>query len=160
MGLKVENLTGENFSEFGSIFNPDDCGEPLVAEDGLSYYADKLPLTFSCSTLITLNFLKLEKRPFLVDFTEAHDFTEEIIGGFNEDIVFHVGPTSKDPDFSKYRAFILPKNNWCRFKKGVWHGGPFAVKEGVTMGWVLLPPYTYTNDTRGISIDDPIEIIL
>ena len=158
MELKVEKLDGQSFSEFGSILNPDDCGEPLISADGLAYYADKLPLTFSCSTLITLNFLKLEKRPFKIDFTEAHDLTEEIIGGFNEDIVFHMGPATKDPDFPKYRAFILPKNNWCRFKKGVWHGGPFAIKEGVTLGWVLLPPFTYTNDTRGITIEKPIEI--
>ncbi len=159
MAIKIEKLTEETFSEFGSLLDPDNCGERLAGADGISYFADTLPLTFSCSSLITLNILKLELRPFEIDFTEAHDDTEELIGGFNEDILFHVGPPTRDPDYSKYRAFILPKNNWARYKKGVWHGGPFAVKEGVvSLGWVLLPPFTYTNDTRGINPDPILKI--
>jgi ureidoglycolate hydrolase len=157
----VEEMTEKVFSEFGSILNPDDCGKPLGSGPGIAYYADKLPLTFSCSSLITLNFLKLEKRPFEVDSTEAHDCTEELIGGFNEDIVLHVGPADKDPDFSKFRAFILPKNYWCRYKKGVWHGGPFAIKDGITsLGWVLLPPFTYANDARNVFISPALKIEL
>jgi len=161
MELKVEKIIAKSFDEFGSILNPYDCGKPLGEGPGIAYYADKLPLTFSCSTLITLNFLKMEKRPFILDSTEAHDYTEELIGGFNEDIVFHVGPANLKPDFSKFRAFILPKNYWCRYKKGVWHGGPYAIKEGVvSLGWVLLPPFTYANDARNVIIEPPIKIKL
>ena len=160
MELKAEKLTAEAFEEFGSILDPDDCGEPLGSAQGIVYYADKLPLAFSCGSLINLCFLKLEKRPFEVDSTEAHDWTEELIGGFNEDILFHVGPPTKDPDFPRYRAFILPKNNWVRFKKGVWHGGPFALKDGVSLGWVILPPYTYATDARQVLIDPPLKINL
>jgi len=59
---------------------------------------------------------------------------------------------------SKFEAFILPKNNWYRTKRGVWHWAPFPIEEDNVLGWCLLPPYAYTNDSIAIRLSDPIRI--
>ena len=84
------------------------------------------------------------------------------MGGFNEEIIFHVTPEDKFPDLSKTKAFILPKNFWFRIKTGVWHFCPFAANDKDTMGYCLyclLPPFAYTNDTFLVDLKKEIEVI-
>ncbi len=160
MELKAEKLDNDNFSEFGTILNPEKCGTPLIETEHISYYPDRLPLTFSGGTITTISLLTLKKRDMLMDLTEYHEHTEEIFGGFNLDVVFHVGPARKDPNFSEFKAFILPKFNWVRIKRGIWHLAPFIIDGEETLGWVLLPPFTYANDTVLAPISEPIKITI
>jgi hypothetical protein len=159
MELKAERITAANFEEFGSILNPYDCGEPLGLENkAIRFYPDRMPLSFSGGSVISICPLILEKRPMEIDFTEIHEFCEEVIGGFTEDVIFHVGPVSEVPDFSNFRVFHLPKYHFSRLKRKVWHGGPFVINAPRTQGWVLLPPYTYTNDAKVVTLKVPIKV--
>jgi len=159
MELKAKKITHENFGMFGTFLDPYNCGSPLEEGD-ITYYPDRLSLNFASSTLITLNIVVLKKRPFVEHNMEYHERTEEVQGGYNADTVFFVGPPGKKPEVSKFEAFILPKYNWYRTKRGVWHWGPFPIKEDNVLGWCLLPPYTYTNDSIGTRLSDPIKITL
>ena len=161
MELKAKKITSENFTEYGTILDPYNCGEPINPGSLFPYYNDRMPLTFAGGSIVTLNVQIYKIRPFEFDLTEAHDYTEELFGGFTEDVVFHVGPASVgEPDFSKFEAFILPKYWWVRLKRRVFHEAAFLINGQETLGWVILPPYTAYNDTRLYSTGKPIKIIL
>ena len=76
------------------------------------------------------------------------------------DVVFFTGLPGKEPDLSKVKAFILPKFNWARIKRGVWHYGQYPINDNDVIGWCLLPPYTYQNDTVISKLNEPLEIYL
>jgi len=161
MVLKVEKITAENFEEFGSILNPYDCGEPLaLGSNEILFYPDRMQISCMSGSAISICPLILKKRPFEIDFTEIHNNCEEVIGGFTEDVIFHCGPPSDEPNLLKFRVFFLPKFHFSRLKRKVWHGGPFVVNKPDTQGWVILPPYTYEVDSKSVAIKEPIKIEL
>lgn len=159
MELKVENLSAGSFEEFGTVLDPYNCGDPINPGTPIEYFNDRMPLTFAGGSLVSLSVQFIHPRPFKFDFTEAHDSTEELFGGFNTDLIFHVGPATPKPDYLKFKIFNLPKYQWIRVKKGVYHECPFiSGDEKEAIGWVILPPYTAFNDTREYQIGDPIKI--
>jgi hypothetical protein len=159
MELKVEKITAENFNEFGSILNPFDCGEPRnLGNEIVKFYPDRMMMKFNCCSLISISPLLLKKREFKINLTENHSNCEEVFGGFTEDIVFHAGLPSVEPDISKFKVFYLPKYTLCRLKSKVWHGAPFVIDKEETQGWVILPPYTYANDCRVVALNASIKI--
>lgn len=162
MRLKAKKISSENFSTYGTILDPYNCGEPINPGTPFPYFNDRMPITFAGGSIISLNVQIIKKTPLEFDTTEAHDFTEELVGGYATDLAFHVGPADPSgPDFSKFEAFILPKHFWIRLKRGVYHECPFII-QGVeeTLGWCILPPYTAYNDSRLYKIEKPIKIIL
>lgn len=161
MKLKVQKITPENFFEYGRLLDPvviigaaDKSGKTTM------FFPETLQANFTSSSIVSLSILWVKKRPLLFDCVEAHDFNEEVIGGFNQDTVFHVLPKGTEADFTKARAFIVPKNNWIRFYKNVWHHEPFVAVEEEAFGYVLLPPYAGKTDVRLAKTNEPIEIIL
>jgi len=158
--IKPFLINSENFSEFGTLLNPMECGEPMNPGSLYPYYNDRLPLSFSCGSLVTLSVLVLKKRPLKIDVTERHNYTEEIIGGFNSDVIFHAGANRDVPVNNEFKAFILPKNWWVRFKKGAFHHAPFVFKDEEATGFVILPPFTAFNDTIVFELSEEIELII
>ena len=155
------HLTLEAFQEFGTYLNPFDCGEPLNPGSPFEYYHDRLPLTFSGGNHVTLSVQTIVQRPLTFSVSEAHDFTEEIFGGFNADTAFHVGPATDTPEIDKFIAFVLPKYYWVRVKRKVYHDAPFIKgNEQKVYGWVLLPPFTAFNDSREYKLKEEVKIIL
>lgn len=160
MKIKAEKLTKNNFGEFGSFYDPNDTGLPLAGEWGRNnFFPDRLVLKVPCGSLVGVSTTTINPAPLKIEATEWHE-TEEAIGGFTEDTVFHVGlPTwTNKPDFSKYKVFYLPKGWWVRTKRGVWHFGPFVLGDKSAVGTVILPPSTYTCDCTYVTLDVPIEI--
>ena len=89
---------------------------------------------------------------------EYHHLTEEVVGGFDDDVVIFVGQSGKKPNLSKFEAFILPKFYWIRIKKSIWHYGQFPLNKNNVIGWCLLPQFTYLNDSFLFKLNEPIEI--
>ena len=161
MELHVSQLTPEAFQEFGSYLNPFDCGEPLNPGSPFEYYHDRLPLTFAGGNLVTLSVQTIVQRPLSFSVTEAHDFTEEVFGGFDADTIFHVGPRTDPPEIKKFKAFVLPKYFWVRVKRKVYHDAPFIRgNKKKVLGWVLLPPFTAFNDSREYELKEKVKIIV
>jgi hypothetical protein len=105
--------------------------------------------------------LFLEQREFQTDTAEMHRQTEEIIGGFQQDVVFHVAlPSDDPPKAADFRGFRLPAGGFVRLKRKVWHHAPFPVDRGQVRGIVILPPFTYTHDSIVIRLEEKIEIVL
>jgi hypothetical protein len=158
MILKAKKIDSESVAEFGTFLDPDNVesiclGDP---EEEL-FYPDSMTFCFATSTLFSLSVVKVKKRPFIEHNLEYHDFTEEVVGGFTDDIVIFAGPAGKIPDISMFKAFILPKYNWVRWKRGIWHYGQYPINTSA-LGWCLLPPFTYLNDCVSYRLEEPIEI--
>ncbi|TCL73290.1 ureidoglycolate hydrolase [Hydrogenispora ethanolica] len=157
--IEVEVL-GANFSDYGSYLNPADCGPALGGDAGaVRFYPDRMLGLFEHSNMAAVSVLRLEPRQWAITASEMHRHTEEIIGGFTRDVVFHVAPAgAMTPDLSQMRVFRLPAGWWVRVKRGVWHEAPFVVGAEATVGTVILPPATYTHDCRVVRLAEPVMI--
>jgi hypothetical protein len=161
MKLIAKMINEDDFAKFGTFLDPYNIKTLKLGEEGGElFYPDSLPFCFSFGNMISLSTIIVQKRPMIESNMEYHDFTEEVVGGFTDDIVFFTGPVGREPDLSKFEAFILPKFNWVRIKRGIWHYGQFPINNSNVLGWCLLPPYTYQNDCVGFSLKEPLEISL
>ena len=161
MKLKAKMINEEDFSKFGSFLNPYKIKTTRLGDEkGELFYPDSLTFCFSTGTLTSLSTIIVQKRPMVESNMEYHDHTEEVVGGFTDDIVFFAGLPGKEPDLSKFEAFILPKFNWVRVKRKIWHYGQYPINNNDVLGWCLLPPLTYQNDSVGFELSHPLEIAL
>ena len=159
MKLKAKMINEKDFSKFGTFLDPYNIKTiKLGDEKGELFYPDSLPFCFSEGNLISLSTIIIQKRPLIESNMEYHDYTEEVVGGFTDDIVFFAGLPGNEPDLSKFEAFILPKFNWVRVKRKIWHDGQFPINNNDVLGWCLLPPFTYQNDAVRFISSEPIEI--
>ena len=159
MKLKAKMINEKDFSKFGTFLDPYNIKTiKLGDEKGELFYPDSLPFCFSEGNLISLSTIIIQKRPITVERIEYHNYSEEVVGGFTDDIVFFAGLPGNEPDLSKFEAFILPKFNWVRVKRKIWHDGQFPINNNDVLGWCLLPPFTYQNDAVRFISSEPIEI--
>lgn len=157
MKIKVCELTPEAFEPYGSYVLPDQCDREQAGT--ISFYPEQVVGLFEFSSMPAVDVLAFSKREFAIDVTEMHEHTEEIFGGFNTDVLFHVGPPSgKTPDVSRFKVFRLPKGGYARVKRNAWHHAPFAVGDERAVGVVILPPYTYTHDCFVVTLDEKAAI--
>lgn len=161
MKLKAKQINEEVFSKFGTFLDPYNIKTVCLGDEKEElFYPDALTFCFSAGTLTSLSAVVVQKRPMVEYNMEYHDFTEEVVGGFTDDIVIFAGPAGEKPDISKFEAFVLPKFNWIRVKRKIWHYGQFPINNSGVLGWCLLPPFTYLNDSVGFRLSEPLEIEL
>jgi len=159
MILKAKKINEEDFLKFGTFLDPYNVKSICLGnEDEELFFPDSMTLCFSTSTLFSLSVVRVTKRPFVEYNMEYHDFTEEVVGGFTDDIVVFAGPAGEKPDVAKFEAFILPKFNWIRLKRKIWHYGQYPINDEKALGWCLLPPFTYLNDSVGFKLSEPLKI--
>lgn len=158
--LRVEKLTEDAFSPFGTFIDPQNLGAPVNdKDDPFLFFADKMIQQFSASNNIAVSPLVVKPRPFIISVTEKHEYTEEVFGGFNQDVCFHVQlDNNGKPDIASTRVFSLPAGSWVRLKRHVWHHAPFVLGENEALGTVLLPPHTFTNDCLVVSLKEQLEV--
>lgn len=156
MKINVSELSKEKFAPYGSYLLIDDLE---AKQEQIGYDADQLVCLFENSNMVGIGVLSLEKRPFQFDFAECHAQTEEIIGGFDQDVLFHTAlPTVDKPKPQDFMIFRLPAHGYVRFKRGVWHHAPFPTQSRKAFGIVLLPPFTYSHDSVEIKLDEVVQI--
>ena len=160
MNLKAKKINKDDFAKYGTFLDPNNIKTVCLGDEKEQLFCpDALTFCFSAGTLISLSIIIVQKRPMVEYNIEYHKYTEEVVGGFTDDVVFLVGLPGKEPDLSKFETFILPEFNWIRLKRGIWHYGQFPINNNNVMGWCLLPPFTYQNDTVEVKLEEPIEII-
>lgn len=158
--LTVKKLTKEVFEKFGSFFNPLDCGRPLGDEEGpVKFFPDCIVSDNISNVAMAVSALIIEPRELRVNITEMHKGTDEIIGGFNKDVIFHVAESLNDkPDLENIEVYLLPSGWWVKINAEVWHQAPFVQGKDQAVGIVILPEKTYKNDCYVEAITDVIEI--
>ena len=109
MGLTIQELTNESFSEFGTFFDVH-----KGYDDGIiSFLPDRMLHYIGSPALDSLCSIRVRYRPIEISVTEYHENCEEVFGGFNCDIVFHVGLLGADgtPDMGSFRMFRLRRGH-------------------------------------------------
>ena len=159
MQLTVQEITAESFAPYGSVLYP--CEGHSSGE--ISFLPDRMLHFVGAPALDSLSTICIRYRPIVLSITEYHDDTEEVFGGFNHDLVFHVGHLKQNntPDLNSLAMFKLPKGAFARVKRRVLHHAGFVLgKDDVAYGVVLLSPSAYTIDCKVIDFQNPIEVKL
>ncbi len=146
-------MTHENFMKYGTYITWEEID---VKNDPVNFYKeDSIVAKLGCP-LAAVTLQGVSPRPFEITRSEYHNDTEEIYGGFEEDVIMHVGVPSESPKAEDLELFILPARAYCRIKRKVWHMAPFALNGNRVHGIVILPPYTYTHDCFVKELDEPL----
>ena len=99
MKLKAKMINLEDFSKYGTFLDPYDIKTTELGDEKSElFYPDSLTFHFSTGTLISLSTIIIQKRPMIEHAMEYHDNTEEVIGGFTDDIIFFSGLPGNEPD--------------------------------------------------------------
>ncbi|MEA4845658.1 MAG: hypothetical protein VB106_00325 [Clostridiaceae bacterium] len=157
MGLIVQELTKEAFAPYGTYF---DIHEGY-GEEPVSFIPDRILHYIGAPALDSLCSIRLRHRKIEIDVTEYHNECEEVFGGFNCDIVFHVGflDDSGKPDLSSFSMFRLPAGTYVRVKRKILHHAGFVLKEAdMADGLIILSPSAYTIDCHTIKLDKAIQV--
>lgn len=157
MIIKAKQLSPEGFSPYGSYFNIYDVD--TQREGDFNYYPDVTAGLFAGNSLIGFSVCGISKREMKVNMVEMHKNTEEIEFCMTCDSVVLAGQESgKEPDLKKFEAFLVPKDTLIRFKRKVWHFVPFPLEDTRAMVLTALPPFTYTNDSVVVTLNETIII--
>ncbi|NLJ75062.1 MAG: hypothetical protein GX331_08740 [Firmicutes bacterium] len=161
MSRTILPLQHDSFAPYGTVLNPRQCGESVNSPgEPVQFYPDRMLQLFSTTNLIAISPILIKPRPFEITGTEQHLDTEEVIGGFDQDVCFHVGrDLGGKPDFEDFKVFLLPKGWWVRIKRKVWHQAPFVLNQESAVGTVILPAHTFTNDCYEVGLQQPITIV-
>ena len=153
MKKEVKTMTHENFRPYGTYITWEEIDK---LNDPVNFYKEDSLVDKSDCPLTAVTLQGVSPRPRVVAMSEYHNDTEEIYGGFEEDVVMHVGLPSDTPHAENIELFLLPAGAYCRIKRKVWHMAPFALGDKRLHGIVILPPYTYTHDCFVLPLDEEI----
>lgn len=151
--IVVEPLTPEAFRPYGEYVNLYETG------DGAGFYPDLMQLPLG-QTVTTAGLARVGNER-VATMLEYHCFTSEGFLPMNGDCLFFVGsPVPGNPFAAELHAFRAPKGTLVRLNPGVVHGAQFAVEEQPVDVLLILPAFTFGNDTRFVMLsrDEQIEI--
>ena len=88
------------------------------------------------------------RRPLVLDVSEYHNTTCEIVLPLDGDILMHtaVAIPEKEFPFDLVEVFFVPKGSVVCLRPGVWHHAPFAYRSDCVNCMIALPERTYMND--------------
>lgn len=161
--LKIEQLTTESFSPFGSyamMLNPetDKLGAPPI-----EFFRDMVQLNLGGAHLASFSVCRVEKRADKVDVSEYHSTSGEGILPLDNDVLIHVAPASTrgDVPLDQFRVFRIPRGTFVALKPGVWHHAPILIEGTEANVLIVLPERAYANDCEVVRLedDDQLKII-
>ena len=88
MKKEVKTMTPENFRPYGTYITWEEID---VKNDPVNFYKEDSIVSKLSTDLCALTLQGVSPRENVVTRSEYHAFTEEIYGGFEEDVVMHVG---------------------------------------------------------------------
>ncbi len=158
--IKVQNLTKEDFSPFGSYYdmaNPD--GYALRGELH-AFFPDRL-LAYHDGQVAFSPILVKKPDVMKVTQIEYHTTTSEIIMPLNDDMILHVAPPSAGKPLPEYtKAFLVPKNTIIKMNACVWHLAPLPANADELTAMIVLPECTYMNDCIVVDLKENEQFII
>lgn len=145
--IYLEPLTPEAFRPYGEYV----C--LLQTGEGNGFYPDliQIPLGLTVTTA-GLARVGAERTATMLEY---HCFTSEGFMPLNGDCVFFVGsPVPGNPFAADLHAFRAPKGTMIRLNPGVVHGTQFAVDARSVDVLLLLPAFTFGNDTKLVMLHE------
>ena len=160
----VKELNYEDFYKYGTysaILSPKGI---KFGNEHIEFYRDMIQLDMGQTSTVSFSLCRILKRELIIDTSEYHNYTGEMIMPIDCDILIHVGAAidnDKVPvnDIEIYR---IPKGTVVCIRPGVWHHAAFVYNCDEANILVALPERTYKNDCHVIELDaeEQIEIKL
>lgn len=161
--IQYKSLDPVSFKKFGSF---SDMLNPTAEKLGpgmIEFYRDMEQVAFPAGAQPSLSANKAQRRPWIIEKCEYHNFAGEGLIPLDGDILIHLAPASRGPrvPFDRIEVFRIPKGTFVSLRPGVWHHAPFPFLDATVHTLVLLPERTYENDCQVVlfSDDEKIEIV-
>jgi ureidoglycolate hydrolase len=132
VNLEVYSLKTETFKKFGKILNQPLNVRPAFANEFMAYWN---VAEFETSKPMSIIYMNLSTRPFILDHLERHIKTQEILIPTKGFSILPVAPSdeSNDPEapppINKTEAFLLSPDKAVIMNQGVWHWAPFPISD-------------------------------
>jgi ureidoglycolate lyase len=154
--IPIEKLSLESFQEFGGFRDLLNPASEKLGEPPIEFFRDMLQQMLGQSQIASYSNCRIGPRDPVIDVSECHSFTAEMLLPLDADVLMHFAPASvPDAGFpgDKARVFLVPKGTMVVIKPGTWHHGPFSLRSETANILVALPERTYINDTRTIALE-------
>ena len=161
--VKIKELSLEAFRPFGTYANHVNPDADKIGSAPIEFFRDMVQVTLGNTPNASFSTCRVEKRDRVIDVTECHSVTGEVLLPLDNDVLIHVGPATP-PDagvpLEEIEVLRVPKGTLVSLRPGVWHHAPFAVENEAANVLVVLPERTYANDCIVVELDpaDRIEI--
>ena len=150
MTLKIEKLTAENTSHWGTLVNT----TPVPAYKGEDFSFYKNIGTIGFSTKAGLSIVETYMDPSTADITwlEKHVGSKEVIAPTDRNVILVMGAGDKEPDLATVKALELEKGSAFVVNEGVWHCAPVS-SGGRTNVFIVLDETTPDQDLVQVDVD-------
>jgi ureidoglycolate hydrolase len=151
--VEVQPLEWIAFQPFGEF-------SKLEEDIPVGFYPDlmQLPLGSNAVTTISLAVVGMEKR---ADMLEYHHFTSEGLMPLDDDCDILVGkPVPGNPFAAVLHAFRVPKGTFVKLNPGTVHASQYSVMKKTAHVLLVLPAFTYGNDTEWINLSGEQQVII
>ena len=158
--LKIEKLSAENFSLFGTFVDLKGKAETIGAPP-IEFLRDMAQQDLGGNAIVSYSICRVGPRSLVIDTTEYHSKTAEMVLGLDGDMLIHVGPATPPcdpPPIGKFRVFKIPALTLVVLRPGVWHHAPYAMGKKELNVLIGLPERTYANDCICLSLEKELII--
>jgi ureidoglycolate hydrolase len=159
----VETLSVEAFQSFGVFANMLSPSSERLGSPPIEFFRDMLVQSLGTSTISSFSNCRIAPRPQIIDCSEYHDRTSEMLMPLDGDTLMHFAPASLPGNgfpHDSVRVFLVPKGTMVVIKPGTWHHAPFCTGSLPVNILVALPERTYVNDCHSVSLEDPQKIAI
>jgi ureidoglycolate lyase len=159
--VKIEELSLEKFLPFGSYANYLSPQSEKIGAAPIEFFRDMVQQTLGSHTIASFSTCRLEKRAGIIDVTEYHSTTGEVMLPLDSDILIHVGPATPpgaEVPLDKIRVFRVPQGTLVSMRPGVWHHGPFTLNDQPANVLIVLPERVYANDCVVVQLEPADQI--
>ena len=145
--LKVEELTNESFREYGSFSDMLHPAGTFLGGVPARFFRDRVVANYDPTSLVAFGVNEISPREKnLIEKTEHHFNTCEVLMPMDGDLYLAVGPARKAPDYSEFRAFRIPKGTLVCLRPGTFHSGPYTAGGEIVHMLLALPEMMYMKD--------------
>lgn len=159
---KINELSIEKFAIYGTYSNMFKPVGVKFGEEPIEFFRDLIRLELGGKNA-AFSLCRLVKRDLVINASEYHNHTGEMIIPLDGDILMHVGPATSNSvvPVEEIEVFRIPKGTVVSIYPGVWHQAAFVYQCDSVNILVALPERTYVNDCYLIDIplENQIEIV-
>lgn len=161
--VKVEELSVEKFLPFGAYANYLNPQTEKIGAAPIEFFRDMVQQPLGSTSIASFSTCRVEKREAIIDVTEYHTTSGEVMLPLDNDVLIHVGPAtapSAGVPLDKIRVFRVPRGTLVSLRPGVWHHAPFTLSDDPANVLIVLPERLYANDCTVVELapDDRITI--
>ncbi len=159
--VAAEPLSHEAFQSFGVFANMLAPTSELLGAPPIEFFRDMLAQSLGTATSASFSNCRVAPRPLVIDCSEFHNRTSEMLMPLDGDVLMHFAPASVPGagfPSGKVRVFLVPQGTMVVIRPGTWHHAPFCTGRRPVNVLVALPERTYVNDCHAASLEEPERI--